>query len=131
MYYTGKESEKAILVGVALQSQGINHERMNEYLEELSFLAETAGAQTVKIFTQNLDKPVHATFIGKGKLEEIKAYTEEHEIDMIIFDDELTPTQLRNIESVFSGIKVSCRGAVFKSNVCHQLCELEQVTYPC
>ena len=106
MYYTGKEKEKAILVGVSLQSQGINYERMQEYLEELSFLAETAGAETVKIFTQNLDKPVHATFIGKGKLEEIKAYTEEHEIDMIIFDDELTPTQLRNIESVFSGIKV-------------------------
>ncbi len=106
MYYTGKEKEKAILVGVSLQSLGINHERMQEYLEELSFLAETAGAETVKIFTQNLDKPVHATFIGKGKLEEIKAYTEEHEIDMIIFDDELTPTQLRNIESVFSGIKV-------------------------
>lgn len=106
MYYTGKEAEKAILVGVSLQSQGINHERMIEYLEELSFLAETAGAKTVKIFTQNLDKPVHATFIGKGKLEEIKAYTEEHEIDMIIFDDELTPTQLRNIESGFPGIKI-------------------------
>ena len=64
MYYTGKEAEKAILVGVSLQSQGINHERMREYLDELSFLAETAGAVTVNIFTQNLDKPVHATFIG-------------------------------------------------------------------
>ena len=64
MHYTGKETEKAILVGVALQSAGINYEQMNEYLDELSFLAETAGAETVKIFTQNLDKPVHATFIG-------------------------------------------------------------------
>ena len=69
MYYTDQEAEKAILVGVALQSEGITYEQMTEYLDELSFLAETAGAETVKIFTQNLDKPVHATFIGKGKLE--------------------------------------------------------------
>lgn len=106
MYSTGKEAEKAILVGVALQSTGVNYDRMSEYLEELSFLAETAGAETVRIFTQNLDKPVHATFIGKGKLEEIKAYTEENEVDMIIFDDELSPTQLRNIEALFPGIKI-------------------------
>ena len=106
MYITGKEAEKAVLVGVALQSKGVSSEQMREYLDELSFLAETAGAETVKIFTQNLEKPVHATFIGKGKLEEIHAYTEEHEVDMIIFDDELTPTQLRNIEDIFKGIKV-------------------------
>ena len=60
MYYTDQEAEKAILVGVALQSEGITYEQMTEYLDELSFLAETAGAETVKIFTQNLDKPVHA-----------------------------------------------------------------------
>ncbi len=105
-FYTKKEREKAILVGVALQSEGVTHGMMTEYLDELAFLAETAGAQTVKIFTQNLDKPVHATFIGKGKLEEIKAYTEDDEIDVIIFDDELSPTQLRNIEAIFKGIKV-------------------------
>ena len=106
MYITSKEAEKAVLVGVALQSRGVTNEQMREYLNELSFLAETAGAETVKIFTQNLEKPVHATFIGRGKLEEIHAYTEEHEVDMIIFDDELTPTQLRNIEDIFKGIKV-------------------------
>lgn len=106
MYNTEKVTEKAILVGVALQSEGITYGQMQEYLDELSFLAETAGAETVKIFTQNLDKPVHATFIGKGKLEEIKAYTDEHETDMIIFDDELSPTQLRNIEALFPGIKI-------------------------
>lgn len=106
MYNTGKETEKAILVGVSLQSTGVSYNQMCEYLDELSFLAETAGAETVKIFTQNLDKPVHATFIGKGKLEEIKTYTDENEVDMIIFDDELSPTQLRNIESIFQGIKV-------------------------
>ena len=106
MYNTGKETEKAILVGVSLQSTGVSYNQMCEYLDELSFLAETAGAETVKIFTQNLDKPVHATFIGKGKLEEIKTYTDENEVDMIIFDDELSPTQLRNIESIFQGIKI-------------------------
>lgn len=105
-FYTTKESEKAVLVGVALQSEGVDYNRMCEYLDELSFLAETAGAETIKIFTQNLDRPVHATFIGKGKLEEIKAYADENEIDMVIFDDELSPTQLRNIEAVLQGIKV-------------------------
>lgn len=106
MYDTKEETEKAVLVGVALQSKGVTYDQMCEYLDELSFLAETAGAETVKIFTQNLDKPVHATFVGKGKLEEIQAYTENNEVDMIIFDDELTPTQLRNIEGMFKGIKV-------------------------
>ncbi len=106
MYYTKEETEKAVLVGVALQSKGVTYDQMCEYLDELSFLAETAGAETVKIFTQNLDKPVHATFVGKGKLEEIQAYAEENAVDMIIFDDELTPTQLRNIEGMFKGIKV-------------------------
>ncbi|MEG1949971.1 MAG: GTPase HflX [Odoribacter sp.] len=105
-FYTDKQAERAILVGVALQSEGVSYTQMSEYLDELSFLAETAGAETVKIFTQNLDKPVHATFIGKGKLEEIKAYTDENEIDMAIFDDELSPTQLRNIAAILTGVKV-------------------------
>lgn len=105
-HYTQKEAEKAILVGVALQDEGVSYDQLSEYLDELAFLAETAGAQTVKIFTQNLDKPVHSTFIGKGKLEEIKQYTEENPVDMVIFDDELSPTQLRNIENELKGIKV-------------------------
>lgn len=104
--YTEKEAEKAVLVGVAIQNNGVNYDRMSEYLDELAFLAETAGAQTVKIFTQNLDKPVHSTFIGKGKLDEIRQYSEENEVDMVIFDDELSPTQLRNIENELKGIKV-------------------------
>ena len=105
-YYTKKEAEKAILVGVALQEEGINYERMCEYLDELAFLAETAGAETIKVFTQNLDKPVNSTFIGKGKLEEIRQYIEENETDLVIFDDELSPTQLRNIENELKGVKV-------------------------
>lgn len=105
-FYTEQQAERAVLVGVALQSEKVTYEMMTEYLDELAFLAETAGAQTVKIFTQNLDKPVHATFIGKGKLEEIQRYAEENEVGLIIFDDELSPTQLRNIEGMFKGIKV-------------------------
>lgn len=105
-FYTEKEAEKAVLVGVAIQNDGVSYDRMSEYLDELAFLAETAGAQTVKIFTQNLDKPVHSTFIGKGKLDEIRQYSEENEVDMVIFDDELSPTQLRNIENELKGIKV-------------------------
>lgn len=105
-HYTQKEAEKAILVGVALQDEGVSYDQLSEYLDELAFLAETAGAETVKIFTQNLDKPVHSTFIGKGKLDEIKQYTEENPVDMVIFDDELSPTQLRNIENELKGIKV-------------------------
>lgn len=105
-HYTTKEAEKAVLVGVSLQHEGVNYEQMTEYLDELAFLAETAGAETVKIFTQNLDKPVHSTFIGKGKLEEIKLFLEENETDMVIFDDELSPTQLRNIENELKGVKV-------------------------
>lgn len=105
-FYTKKEAEKAILVGVALQSENISYDTMMEYLDELAFLAETAGAETDKIFTQNLDKPVTATFVGKGKLEEIKNYVEENDIDLVIFDDELSPTQLRNIERELKGRKI-------------------------
>ena len=105
-FYTDKETEKAILVGVALQSENVSQERMMEYLDELAFLAETAGAETVKVFTQSLDKAVTATFVGKGKLEEIKTYAEEHDVPLVIFDDELSPTQLRNIERELKGRKV-------------------------
>ncbi len=105
-FYTKKQTEKAVLVGVAIQDEGVGPDRMNEYLDELAFLAETAGAETVRIFTQNLDKPVNSTFIGKGKLEEIKAYITENPVDVVIFDDELSPTQLRNIENELQGVKV-------------------------
>ena len=93
---TAPEQETAILVSVI--SQGVSDETAAEYLQELEFLVQTAGAATKKIFTQKLQKPEHATFVGTGKLEEIKEYVIAEEIDMVIFDDELTPSQLRNIE---------------------------------
>ena len=86
-----------MLVGVI--TQGETDEQAKEYLEELEFLVATAGAETVKRFTQKLQKPDRATFVGSGRLEDIKAYVTEEEIDMVVFDDELTPSQLRNIEN--------------------------------
>lgn len=88
--------EKAILIGLITQNQ--DEEKLNEYMDELEFLANTAGAVVYKRFTQKLEQPHSRTFVGKGKLEEINSYAIEHEIDTIIFDDELTPSQLKNIE---------------------------------
>jgi len=95
---TAKPQERAILVGLITYEQP--EAKALEYLAELDFLARTSDAIVVKHFTQRLEKPDGRTFVGKGKLEEITRYVEEHEIDIIVFDDELTPTQLRNIEEV-------------------------------
>lgn len=93
-----KAQERVVLVGIILKEQTV--ELVNEYMDELEFLAETAGAITIKRFTQKLQHPDSKTFVGKGKLEEIKEYISSREIDMIIFDDELTGSQLANIEKV-------------------------------
>ena len=92
---TGNE-ERAILVGLVHKDQ--TEEQLQEYLDELAFLAETAGAKTVKRFTQKLPHPNASTFIGKGKLEEIKNYIEGKNIHIVIFDDELNGSQITNIE---------------------------------
>jgi GTPase len=96
-YDTAVKQERAVLVGVI--TQGETDEQAKEYLEELEFLVATAGAETVKTFTQKLQRPDRATFVGSGRLEDIKAFVIEEEIDMVVFDDELTPSQLRNIEN--------------------------------
>lgn len=101
--------EKAILVGVITQNQ--NETQLKEYLDELSFLAETAGAIEVKRFTQKVTHPDPKTFVGKGKLEEILNYIQENEVHVIIFDDELSPSQARNIEKVIE-IKVLDRSSL-------------------
>lgn len=102
------KAETAILVGLVTKTQ--NERKTNEYLDELEFLAETAGAVTVKRFTQRMDGPSSVTYVGKGKLEEIRAYIkaeeeEEREIGIVIFDDELSAKQLRNIEHAL-GVKI-------------------------
>ncbi|MFP4092784.1 MAG: GTPase HflX, partial [Cyclobacteriaceae bacterium] len=99
---TAKRKETAVLVALINQAQP--EYKVNEYLEELAFLAETSGAITMKKFTQKLDKPDTAFFVGKGKLDEIKEYVDAHEVDMVIFDDDLTPSQVRNIEN-----KLQCK----------------------
>lgn len=90
------KNQKAILVGLITQQQ--TEEQVNEYLDELAFLAETAGAEPIKKFTQKLEHANAVTFVGTGKLQEIKQYMEENEIGLVIFDDELSAKQIRNIE---------------------------------
>ena len=100
----GAEPEKAILIGLVTPQQ--DELKSAEYLAELAFLADTAGAQTVETFTQKLDYPNPRTFVGKGKLEEIKQYIEDRgDIDMAIFDDDLTSKQVLNIEREL-GVKI-------------------------
>ena len=96
MIETASVTEKVILVGLINSNQ--DEKQAMEYLDELEFLADTAGAAVLKKFTQKLDIPNAATFVGSGKLEEIAGYIKMTEADTIIFDDELTPTQLRNLE---------------------------------
>ena len=88
--------ERAIFVSVITPNN--TEEQVNEYLDELQFLAETAGAIGEKRFVQRVDRPNSKTYVGSGKLEEIKAYIVENEIPLVIFDDELSPSQLRNLE---------------------------------
>lgn len=99
MEQTENYSERAILVGLITPEQ--DERKANEYLDELEFLSDTAGAVTVKKFLQRLDYPNSKTFVGSGKLEEIKAFVQEedNDISLAIFDDELSPAQLRNLES--------------------------------
>jgi GTPase len=99
---TAREKEKVVLVGVISGKQ--TEEIVREYLDELEFLVDTAGGVTMKQFTQKLDVPDRTTFIGKGKLEEITGYIKENEVDILVFDDELSPSQQRNVERA-----VNCR----------------------
>jgi GTP-binding protein HflX len=98
MIETAKRRDKVVLVGIVspLQSEF----EVEEYLDELAFLAETAGAEPVQRFTQKLDAPNPKTFVGSGKINEIEAYVKANKIDLAVFDEELNPSQLRNIEKI-------------------------------
>ena len=96
MLETGKKTERAVIVGVADKTQ--DDRIMKDHLDELAFLAETAHIHTGARFTQKLDHPDPRTFIGSGKLQDIKEYIDENTIDTVIFDDDLSPSQLRNLE---------------------------------
>ena len=90
--------EKAVLVGIVTKNQ--TQEKLNEFLDELEFLTYTAGGEVYKRFSQKMEFPNSKTFIGKGKMEEVQAYVEQHEINTVVFDDELTPSQQKNIEKI-------------------------------
>lgn len=93
-----KGPERAVLVGLSSKRDG--RDKVHEYLDELAFLVETAGGKPVKRFTQSLDTPNPKTYVGSGKLEEISQYVEAAEIDIVVFDDELGPSQIRNLDKV-------------------------------
>lgn len=95
---TNHKEERAVLVALILPGQ--KEEQVNEYLDELAFLAETAGAVTVKRFTQRLQHPEARYFVGEGKIEEIRKYVEQKQIDLVIFDDDLNGSQINNIEKI-------------------------------
>lgn len=96
IHETAPQKERAVLVALIHQKQNI--EKTHEYLDELEFLASTAGVETIQRFTQKLDNPDKKYFVGKGKLEDIKAYVKAEEPDVVIFDDDLSPSQTRNLE---------------------------------
>ena len=100
LFSTEVKGERAVLIAVITQLQDEN--RVKEYLDELTFLTETAGAETVRRFTQRIASPDSKTFIGSGKLNEIALFIKENEIDLAIFDDELSGTQIRNIEKALN-----------------------------
>ena len=89
--------EKTIIVGVVTQNQ--SEEKLFEYLDELEFLTYTAGGEVVKRFWQKMEKPNPKTFLGTGKMDEIALYAKEHNISSVIFDDELAPSQQKNISN--------------------------------
>lgn len=93
---TAKEKERSILVGAVTGRE--TEEMVNDYLDELAFLVDTAGGLVLRRFTQKLDKPDPATYIGKGKVEEIRAFIDETGVDLVVFDDELSASQLRNLD---------------------------------
>jgi GTP-binding protein HflX len=97
LHDTSIRQETAVLVALVTQKQSFA--KTQEYLDELAFLTETSGVKTLQKFTQRVEHPDNRTFVGKGKLEEIKAYITTYAVDMVIFDDELKPSQLRNIEN--------------------------------
>jgi len=120
---TSKPQETAVLVGLISQKQ--NAEKTKEYLEELAFLAETSGVKTKKIFVQRLNFADQRTFVGKGKLEEIQTWIAINPIDTIIFDDELSPSQVRNLEKAFEDIKVLDRSLLIL-NIFSQRAQTDQ-----
>lgn len=132
MIPTQKKQETAILVGLLNKQQ--DEEQIREYLDELAFLTETAGALPLKRFTQRLEKADPRTFIGSGKVAQLKEYVKEHSVDLIVFDDELSPSQQRNLEKEF-GKKVLDRTSLIldifaaRAHTAHAKTQVELAQY--
>jgi GTPase len=130
---TEKKIEKAVLVGIVTPSQ--TKAKVEEYLDELSFLVETAGGEEIMRFTQNLSMPDTKFFVGSGKLQEIEEYVKASEANLVVFDDELSPSQLRNIESTFHDIKVLDRTNLIldifarRARTAHAMVQVELAQY--
>jgi GTP-binding protein HflX len=101
---TEKKQETAVLVAVSRQKQSVSQTK--EYLDELAFLVSTLGVETTHTFTQNLEKPDSRTYVGSGKLQEIKTFIAAEPVDMVVFDDDLSPAQVRNLEAAFEESEV-------------------------
>ena len=129
---TSQSSERTVLVG--LITPDVSEAQAEEYLDELAFLSETAGAEPVARFLQRLDTPHPATFVGKGKLDEIAEYVSAHEVGLAIFDDELAPNQLRNIERQL-GIRILDRTSLIldifatRAQTAHAKTQVEMAQY--
>ena len=129
---TSQSSERTILVG--LITPDVSETQAEEYLDELAFLSETAGAEPVARFLQRLETPNPATFVGKGKLDEITEYVSAHEVGLAIFDDELAPNQLRNIERQL-GIRILDRTSLIldifatRAQTAHAKTQVEMAQY--
>ncbi|MBL6452370.1 MAG: GTPase HflX [Porphyromonas sp.] len=129
---TSQSSERTILVG--LITPDVSETQAEEYLDELAFLSETAGAEPVARFLQRLDTPHPATFVGTGKLDEIAEYVSAHEVGLAIFDDELAPNQLRNIERRL-GIRILDRTSLIldifatRAQTAHAKTQVEMAQY--
>ena len=95
--------EKTVIVGIITGNQ--NEDKLNEYLDELEFLTTTAGGEVVKRFSQKLERPNPKTFLGTGKIDEIAYYVKDNDISTVIFDDELSPSQQKNLNKIL-GVKV-------------------------
>lgn len=108
----GKILKRSVLVGIINQKQ--NEVKVKEFMDELAFLAETAGSTPIKRFTQQLSRPDSGTFIGKGKVEEVKLFVDANNIDLIIFDDEISPSQQRNLENHFEKKVLDRTGLILK-----------------
>lgn len=120
---TAKVAENAILVGLITPEQ--NAEQTKEYLDELEFLAATSGITVLKRFTQRVQRSDQRTFVGKGKLEEITTYVADNPVDSVIFDDDLSPSQVRNLEAAFKETKVLDRSLLIL-NIFSQRAQTDQ-----